>query len=182
MRVMPPCPHLPEAPETMDYRSLRCFPRGRGEGFHAAALTYAQYLWMEGLPARSILALARAFHGDQRTDTPLRPAMPYAALRWICERRPPDRFLGNPRLSFQHQARRMGGPRLAPRRARAWAAWKVCATALPALPDDTRDPRPPPATERIADALREHGYPGETELWLGVVRGAPEGPFPPPLT
>lgn len=182
MRVMPPCPHLPEAPETMDYRSLRCFPRGRGGGFHTAALTYAQYLWMKGLPARSILALARAFHADQPTDTALHPPMPYAALGWICEHRPPDRFLGNPRLSFHHQARRTRGPRLAPRRARAWAAWKVCALALPALPDDVQDPRPPPAIECIAAALREHGCPGEAELWLGVVGDAPEDPFPAPLT
>ncbi len=158
----------------MDYRDLRAHPRGAGTAYYTTALTYAQHLWTRGLPARAILALARALYTDlgPRARPPL--PLPYAALRWICANHPPGSFLGNPRLSFQHQARRMRGPRLECRRARAWAAWKVCATSLPLLPDDWQDPLPPPDTAGIAASLRRHGHPGEADDWLAVVsRGRP---------
>ncbi|MCC5805731.1 MAG: hypothetical protein JJU00_05310 [Opitutales bacterium] len=152
----------------MDYRDLRAHRR-TGAAFYTTALTYAQYLWTRGLPARAILALARGLYTDLGRGAQPPLPVPYAALQWICTHHPPGRFLGNPRLSFQHQARRMRGPRLKTRRARAWAAWKVCATALPHLPDDEADPRPPPEPAAIADALHRHGYPGEADEWLAVI-------------
>ncbi len=176
MGEFPPCPYLPAAPARMDYRDLRAHPRGIGTAYYNTALTYAQYLWKQGLSARAVLALARALYTDLDPNTrPPRP-LPYAALLWICANHPRDRFLGNPRVSFQHQARRMRGGRIEPRRVRAWAAWKVCATALPHLPDDRNDPRPPPETAEIATALRRHGHPGEADEWLAVI----DGRFHPP--
>ncbi|MCC5841086.1 MAG: hypothetical protein JJT96_13295 [Opitutales bacterium] len=154
----------------MDYRHLRIHRAGEGSGLIAAALEYAQALWMAGSPARSILALTRALYAaPPHTENAPYP-VPYAALAWICRTHGGSGagFLGNPRISFQHQAQRMRREPLERRRARAWAAWYLAAQALPKLPDDDRAKTELPSCGKIAEALQANSSMAEAVLWFEV--------------
>src|SRR5438105_15693826 len=108
-RPLPPCPHLPAAPASMDASALTAHGNERDAGFYLTALTYAQYLWQHGLAARAILKLDRALladvagHEAELRDWPL----PYAAMAWFLRHAPADVFIGHPRVRFQHLADRM---------------------------------------------------------------------------
>jgi hypothetical protein len=122
--VLPPCPHLPAFHAGLDWRALHRFREDeRGEAFYFACLEYGQTLWSRGLAARSLLCLDRALGADLRGGEPvLRDwPLPYAAMAWLIAQTPPEVFIGNPRVHFQHYAGRMNAPRREQRRWRAWA-------------------------------------------------------------
>ena len=69
--------------------------------------------------------LDRAFGADLAPGEPVLAAwpLPYAAMAWLLQHTPPETFIGNPRVHFQHLADRMNEPRREQRRWRAWACW-----------------------------------------------------------
>ena len=143
----------------------------RGAEFYVDCLEYGHALWQRGLAARAILCLDRALGADLRGDEAelARWPLPYAAMRWLIAQTPPDVFVGNPRVHFQHFADRMNEPRRDQRRWRAWACWALVRAARPEFPADPRHLVVEPTRAEIAAALRGHGLPGETEIWLAVV-------------
>lgn len=173
--LFPPCPHLPPARAGLDWRSLHLF-RGqpRGEGFYQACLEYGQTLWQQGLAARAILCLDRALGADLVGTEPVLRSLPlpYAAMTWVLRHTPPDVFIGNPRVHFQHYADRMNEPRRDQRRWRAWACWALACVVNPEWPGDPKHAVEEPSLDRIAAALTEHGHTGETALWQSVLAAA----------
>jgi hypothetical protein len=170
---LPPCPHLPEPRDKMDWRDFNSHGESRDLDFYFTALEYGHYLWQRGFAARAILCLDRAMGADVRaTDAVLQTwPMPYAAMAWFLAHTPADVFIGNPRVHFQHYADRLKAPRRDERRARAWACWALARRLLPDLPADPRHAVVEPAESEIATALDLHGLPGETALWRGVLLG-----------
>lgn len=166
-----PCPHLPPAAEEGSYRLLRQHGQARDGAFYADALAYSQCLWQRGLPARAVLALVRGLYADLRGDEAILQdwPVPYAALAWMLSQDVGSAFLGNPRISFQHQAVRMKGPRAPLLRARAGAAWHLVRLVQPDWPGDAQEPREPPGREHVHEALRRYGLPGEASLWDSVL-------------
>ena len=164
---LPPCPHLPPPREAMDWRAISAHGKARGEEFYLTALEYGHYLWRRRFAARSILCLDRAFSADLRGDEPVLQTwpLPYPAMRWVLRNTPPDLFVGNPRVHFQHYADRMNEPRREQRRWRAWACWALTRAALPELPGDPKHVVEEPTLEQIAAKLDEHGHRGESGLW-----------------
>ncbi len=182
--VRPPCPHLPPHRGRLDHRVLGSHGAGRGADFYLSALRYGHYLWRHGHTGRAILALARALYAKTIAADPVlrRHPLPYAAIRWVVAEHGSDDFPGNPRISFQHQARRMRGTRQDLRRARAWAAWALVRAARPGLPDDpAEDHLPEPSTGQIEALLRDYGHAGEAQLWRRTLESAPgePGSYPP---
>ena len=154
------------------------FRRDRGVTFYETALTYANSLWLQGLPARSLLLINRAFSADlDGTESVLqRCPLPYAAVRWILEHRPQDEahFIGNPRRHYQHLATRMVPPRREQRSWRAWACWSLAEQLLPpdSFPPDSlqieTESVVEPSRQQIAEGLETYGIPGERHLWEAV--------------
>lgn len=171
MPALPPCPHLPEPPDRMDAAALTAHGAERGPEFYLTALTYGHHLWQRGLAARATLCLDRALGADLRGgETVLRDwPLPYAAMGWFLRHTPPDVFIGNPRVHFQHLADRMNEPRRDQRRWRAWACWALARRLRPEWPGDARHAVVEPAIGEIAVRLTAHGLPGETTLWRGVL-------------
>jgi hypothetical protein len=168
---LPPCPHLPPAPAGIACRLLHAHRDAhRRSDFYLDCLEYAHSLWQRDLVARAILCLDRAFGAELSGDEPVlaRWPLPYAALVWILKEAPAGRFLGNPRVHFQHYAGRMSGPRLEQRRWRAWACWALTRSVLPQLPGDPRHPIAEPDEGQISAQLAAHGHPGEERIWRGV--------------
>lgn len=173
MRTLPPCPNLPPPRTGLDWRSLHRFrEQHRGAEFYEACLEYAHSLWARGFAARALLCLDRAFGAELGDEEPVlqRWPLPYAATAWIIAHTPPDVFIGNPRVHFQHYAGRMNEPRIEQRRWRAWACWAIARAARPELPGDPAHRVEEPTRERIAAALREHGHAGEAGLWAEVIK------------
>ena len=170
-RPLPSCPHLPAPPAQMDAGALSAHGAERDAAFYLAALTYAQYLWQRGFAARAILKLDRALLSDVRgheaelCEWPL----PYAAMAWFLRHSPPDVFIGNPRVHFQHLADRMNEPRREQRRWRTWACWALARVVRPEFPPDPKHAVVEPAFELIAKKLAEHGIAGENALWQSVL-------------
>lgn len=171
MNALPPCPHLPTPPAKMHAGALTALGDARGAEFYLTALTYGAYLWQRGLAARATLCLDRALGADLRGDEPvLRDwPLPYAAMRWFLAHTPPDIFIGNPRVHFQHLADRMNEPRRDQRRWRAWACWALARRARPEWPADPKHRVVEPTLEEIAARLDAHGVPGERALWRAVL-------------
>lgn len=172
---LPPCPHLPPPRAELDWRALHAFrDRGRGPDFYLVCLEYGQTLWTRRRAARAMLCLDRAFGADLAEGDPVLRAwpLPYAAMGWFVARTPPDVFMGNPRVHFQHYADRVNEPRRELRRWRAWACWALVRGARPDLPGDPRHDVVEPSIETIAARLRQHGQPGEAELWRNEVNRA----------
>jgi hypothetical protein len=170
-RPLPPCPHLPVPPAHMDARALTAHGESRDAGFYLTALTYAHHLWQRGLAARAVLSVDRALGADLRGDEPVLATwpLPYAAQAWLLRHTPPDVFLGNPRVHFQHLADRMNEPRREQRRWRIWACWALCRAVRPEFGPDSKHRVAEPTSETIAAQLRTHGIPGEAELWRQVL-------------
>src|SRR6478735_605270 len=168
---LPSCPLLPAAPASMDARALTAHGDERDADFYVTALTYGQYLWQRGLAARAILKVDRALLADLRGDEPaLRQwPLPYAPMAWMLKHTPPDIFIGNPRVHFQHLADRMNEPRREQRRWRIWGAWAVCRAVRPEFPDDPKHLVQEPTQTEIAARLKSFGIPGESELWLSIL-------------
>jgi hypothetical protein len=155
----------------MDWRDFDSHGDARDAAFYLTALEYGHYLWQRGFAARAVLCLDRAMGADVRaTDAAVqtRP-MPYAAMAWFLTHTPPDVFLGNPRVHFQHYADRLKAPRREIRRARAWACWAITRRLLPHLAGDPRHNVVEPSETEIAAWLDTHGLPGETALWRSVL-------------
>lgn len=168
--VLPPCPLLPSAPAEMDARALTAHGDERDADFYVTALTYGQYLWQRGLAARAILKVDRALLADLRGDEPvlLQLPLPYAAMAWMLKHTPPDIFIGNPRVHFQHLADRMNEPRREQRRWRIWACWAIACAVRPEFPADPKHLVTEPTPGEIHARLLLHGISGEGDLWRGV--------------
>lgn len=166
-----PCPHLPLPDVPVTAAVMKRFGEERGPEFYLGALTCAQSLWLQGLPAQAMLQLNRAFAADLRADAAVLQEfpLPYAAMAWLMRHRLPDQFIGNPRRHFQHLATRMSGPRREVRICRAWACWWLARVIDPSLPADEEQLANEPVTEptfaEIDEGLREHGHVGENVLW-----------------
>lgn len=172
MTPLPPCPHLPAPRAELDWRALHAFRAAdRGAEFYLACLEYGHALWSRRFAARAILCLDRALGADLRGDEPVLQTwpLPYAALVWLIAHTPPEVFLGNPRVHFQHYADRMNSPRRDQRRWRAWACWALVRAVQPDFPGDPRHRVMEPTPNEIAAALDAYGCPGETILWRHVL-------------
>jgi hypothetical protein len=90
-------------------------------------------------------------------------------MAWFLQHTPPDVFIGNPRVHFQHLADRMNEPRREQRRWRTWACWAITRAVRPEFPADPRHEVDEPNLSFIAAKLTEHGMPGETALWQAVL-------------
>ena len=156
----------------MDASALTAHGDDRDAEFYLTALTYAQYLWQHGLAARAILKLDRALLSDVRGhEEALRQwPLPYEAMAWLLRHTPPDVFIGNPRVHFQHLADRMNEPRREQRRWRTWACWAIACAVRPEFPADPRHKVEEPTLAVIAAKLDQHGIPGETALWQAVLK------------
>lgn len=134
-----PCPYLPPANEAIRPRDISGARKSGGANAFTAALTCAQSLWLQGLPAQALLQLNHAMSQDLSGEEAPWP-MPYQALVWILSRRHEEGFLGNPVRHFQHLATRMSGPNKELRIARAWVCFHLAESVLPAdeFPRDER--------------------------------------------
>lgn len=170
-RVLPPCPLLPVPPEHMDAAALTAHGESRGADFYLTALTYGHHLWLRGLAARAVLSLDRALGADLSGDEPelANWPLPYAAQAWLLRHTPPDVFIGNPRVHFQHLADRMNEPRREQRRWRIWACWAICRAVRPEFGPDPKHRVVEPTEDTIAAQLRVHGIAGEADLWRQVL-------------
>lgn len=169
---IPFCPYLPPPEPEMSYRSLRELRGGNIEVFYRTALAYGHYLWLKGCSGRAILAITRALYADLPDDAAvLREwALPYRALHWIVANHPKQDFPGNPRISFQHQATRLRGDRVALRRARACAVWKLICSAKPELVADTTQGIKQLTLGEIEKRLAKHGHSNEVQIWQSAFR------------
>jgi len=170
--AFPLCPHLPPPRAALDWRTLHVHREDvRGAEFYHDCLEYAHSLWQRGLAARAVLCLDRAFGANLRGDEPILREWPwpYAAMRWVLRHTPPETFLGNPRVHFQHYADRLKTPRAEQRRWRAWACWAIARAVSPQLPSDPKHPVVEPTRAQIAAELKRHGTVGEVELWQTVL-------------
>jgi hypothetical protein len=177
MSALSPCPLLPDAPAVMTAAALAAHGKTRDAAFYMTALTYAQYLWQSGLPARAILCLDRALGADLRGEEPelAHWPLPYDAMAWLLRHHPPGVFIGNPRVHFQHFADRMNEPRRDQRCWRAWACWAITRVVLPDLPGDPQHRVSEPDCATIFDRLSAHGLPGEAGQWRRTVENSRHG-------
>jgi len=163
-----PCPFLPKAEDEMSFRDLK---NGKAEGADAlftVAQCYSQFLWMKGEPARAILALLRAVYLEpEKFRNPV--IQPYRAYRWFLENDKRAGFLGNPRISFAHQATRITEMEVL-KRSRAWAMWHLTRQACPDLPADPATREYPPAMDALAERLNRMGHPEEGKHWIQAMR------------
>ena len=151
----------------MSYRNLKELRGGNIEVFYLAALSYGHYLWLKGYSGRAILAITRALYANLPAEAEVLREwpLPYRALHWIVGNHPSQDFPGNPRISFQHQATRIRGDRMALRRTRAWAVWKLICSAKPELPSDTTQGIKQLTCDEIEKRIVKHGYPNEVQIW-----------------
>lgn len=167
-----PCPHLPIPREALDWRMLHAHRASeRGEAFYRDCLEYGHALWLRGFAARAILCLDRAFGAemDGNEVVLLESPLPYAAMAWLLATTPPEIFIGNPRVHFQHFADRMNEPRREQRRWRAWACWALVRAIRPEFPPDSHHCVVEPSLLEIESALENHGHRGEVALWRSVL-------------
>lgn len=134
-----PCPLLPTADVVIRPHDISDVRKRGGPNAYLAALTCAQSLWLQALPAQALLQLNHAMSHDFGEENLPWP-MPYQALAWIMERRHEEGFLGNPVRHFQHLASRMSGPNKDLRVARAWVCFHLAERVLPSekFPRDQR--------------------------------------------
>lgn len=163
--VNQPCPLLPECPESGSHRLLSKFGESRDGEFFIAALTYAQFLWCAGHPARSILALCRAFYAARCLGEQFhgQHPLPYQAYAWLITQPGATGFFGNPRVSFQHQATRMPPNKPAFRQIRATALWHLTRTMRPDLPGDPDEREPLEPVSAVIHSLDVKGAFGEAD-------------------
>ncbi len=156
----------------MDWRCLHAFGKVRDIEFYLMALRYAQYLWLDGYAGRAILTMTRGLYAElDGCEAQLaRWPLPYRALQWfLLNYREDYGFLGNPRISYQHQAGRIRGRRQRRLSWRAWACWHIVRQSRPDLEADRRHPIEEPEKIDIITGLKTHGIAGELEIWQAVV-------------
>ncbi len=178
--ALPPCPNLPCPPPGLDHRHLGKHDEARDATFYFSCLEYGHALWQRGLAARAVLCLDRAMGADLRGDeSVLREwPMPYAAMAWLLAHTPPEVFIGNPRVHFQHYADRMNEPRRDQRASRAWACWALARRLRPEWPADPKHKVVEPSEDEIGKTLSLYGLPGERELWRSVLESCEPKIFP----
>jgi hypothetical protein len=162
-----PCPWLPDPDPALDWRCLNAW-RGRyGEDFYQVALTYGNTLWVRGMSARAVLAVDRALIADVPEDSPVLEQwpLPYRALVWMLVHNPPDTFIGNPRVHYQHLADRVKGERADQKKWRCWAMWALTRHHCPAYESDPKHEVEEPGLATIAAGLENYGLAGEVALW-----------------
>ncbi len=171
---LPTCPFLPLVDEPLRAVEMRKLGKDRGPDFYVRALEVAQSLWLQGLPAQSMLLINRAFGSDLNGGEAVLKEwpIPYEAMAWVMANREEDYFIGNPRRHFQHLATRMVEPRRQQRSWRAWGCWYLACSIFPDYPADEKQIREEgvrePEEREIFAALSEHGLPGESQLWQKV--------------
>lgn len=143
----------------MTYKDLRPYRDNQRDEFFAVALRYANYLWMQGLPARALLAMDRALFADLReTDQVLNDyEIPYCALVWFLRNPQEGKFIGNPRVHYQHLADRVQGERSEIKKWRTWACWYLTCLACPGLEGDPSHTFDAPTQKTILKGLEEYG-------------------------
>lgn len=158
----------------MSWRNLNRFRGNPGGPFYQTALQYAQYLWLGGLPARSMLALDRALFAVLTGTEPelKRWPLPYLAVSWQVAHPQKAAFTGNPRVHYQHLADRLRSPQYAVRKWRAWACWMLVCETNPELPGDPAHAVVPPVRSAIEKGLSRFGIPGEAALWQSTLGSA----------
>jgi hypothetical protein len=182
MDPLTPCPFLPIPDLPISAASIAALGTHRGPEFYLTALTYAQSLWLEGLPARALLLINRAMGCDLAPADPILSAwpIPYHAVAWILLHHHPDHFIGNPRRHWQHLATRMVEPRRDLRSSRAWACWYLSRLAMPFCPPDhlqlSRENITEPSPLTIRSQLNLLGLPNEAETWDAACSLADSGP------
>ena len=151
----------------MSYRNLRELRGGNIEAFYLTALGYGHYLWLKGYSGRAILAITRALYANLPAEAEVLREwpLPYRALYWVVANHLSQDFPGNPRISFQHQATRLRGDRVALRRTRAWAVWKLICSAKPELSADTTQDIKQPSLGEIEQLIVKHGHSNEVQIW-----------------
>lgn len=169
------CPYLPVSEQLLTAACMIPLGKDRGAAFYEQALTYAQSLWLQGVPAQALLLINRALGAALEPGHPVLAhwPLPYRAAAWILQHRTEAQFIGNPRRHYQHLATRMVEPRRELRTWRAWACWWIARQVFPDLPADLdqianegiQEPQP----EEIAGHLERLGHPGEGELWRAAV-------------
>lgn len=170
-----PCPFLPRTGEVIGARVMKELGGDRGPRFYLRALECAQSLWLQGLPAQSILLLDRAFGADVGPESRevVEWPLPYAAMHWVLDSVGKEDFIGNPRRHFQHLATRMVEPRRDVRSWRAWACWLYARQLFPDLPADEKQIREEgirePSEETIGAGLDRFGHRGESAAWRAVL-------------
>ena len=173
------CPYLPVPARPLSAASIAEVGADRGPIFYRLALECAQALWLQGLPAQSLLLINRALGAGLSGDEPelAEWPLPYRAAAWVMQARTDDQFIGNPRRHYQHLATRMVEPRKSLRTWRAWACWHMACRIFPEYPADGKQIAEEgvhePATEEIAAQLTALGLPGEAALWQSVVDALP---------
>lgn len=166
----PPCPFLPSCGRPLSWRDLAEHRAEGGAELYGRCLEYGQQLWLDGLPARALLAVDRALYCDVKgTEAAvLAYPLPYAAIRWLVSQ-PSDTFTGNARVHYQHLADRVRGQRAEIKKWRAWAAWALVRQVRPELPGDPRHLVQEPTQQDIEAGLDAHGIPGETAVWKAAL-------------
>ncbi len=166
-----PCPFLPATGEVLGAGWMRKFRNERDAAFYEGALKCAQSLWLQGLPAQSLLQINRALGADLDGSEEVleRWRLPYAAAVWVMKHRREEQFIGNPRRHYQHLATRMVEPRKDLRTWRAWACWFLACRVFPDYPADERQIEEEgvrePAREEIRTGLERFGIAGEAGIW-----------------
>ncbi len=79
---MTPCPHLPTIERPYSAADITSLGADRGDTFHDTCLRYAQSLWIDGFPAKSLLLLNRALSVPPDVA---RADPPYRAIAWMLE-------------------------------------------------------------------------------------------------
>ena len=166
-----PCPYLPVSEEVLGASSMRRFGKVRDAEFYEGALKCGQSLWLQGLPAQSLLQINRSLSADLEGSEEVldRWPLPYAAAAWVMRHRQEDQFIGNPRRHYQHLATRMVEPRKDLRTWRAWACWFLACRIFPDYPADEKQiaeegVREPTEAE-IQEGLDRYGVTGEVKIW-----------------
>jgi len=168
---MPPCPHLPAIERPYSAADITALGKDRGAAFHAVCLRYAQSLWMDGFPAKSILLLNRALSVPSPDLEP-----PYRALAWILQNRSADQFIGNPRRHWQHYATRMNQPHKELRTWRAWACWLLACHLLPEkeFPADHEQIRDEGIIEPTHHEIAANLPAGDLAIWESLLPNRPQ--------
>ena len=174
------CPFLPAAPEVLKPTDIKHLRLQGGSVAYLAALTCAQSLWLQALPAQTLLQLNHALAADIDPNDPAIQSwpLPYQAIIWIFKNRHPSEFIGNPVRHYQHLATRVSGPRLELRSWRAWACFHLAQQCLPAdkFAPDTRQIQREcltiPSWEQVLQGLRATNGPIEINTLTLLIKSS----------
>ncbi len=160
------CPFLPSCGRPLSWRDLNALRDGQGPELYRLCLEYAQQLWLDGLPARALLAVDRALYCAVPTEAEVlrEYPMPYRTVGWMVSQ-PAEGFTGNARVHYQHLADRVRGERAEIKKWRAWAAWAVVRAARPDLTADPKHAVIEPTLTEIGASLAAFGVKDEAEEW-----------------